>query len=183
MCPTVFGRVQTRTFILIGPALLGLLLTLLTGNEGFIVVIGLYLLLGVALDTALYPYIVRWQPPWMTFVLALGEFVLLVTLAMAVEAGLGLGQAVWFFWLSWVIAIATKIVVLPILELTYIESGGEIRATAWSVPVESMPLPVVAQAPTTLGPLAREFSAEHTIPEDVRSAPSLSGVRQRPTGL
>ena len=66
MCPTVLGRVQTRLAILAGPALLGALLSLVSGNEGFVVLIGVYLLLGVALDTGFYPFVIRWQPPWLT---------------------------------------------------------------------------------------------------------------------
>jgi hypothetical protein len=182
MCPTVLGRVQTRTAILIGPALLGLVLSLVTGDEGFIVLIGIYLLLGVALDTSLYAFVIRWQPPWLTFVLALGEFVILYVLAQVLDVGLQPIQAVWFYWLSWVIANWTKIVVLPLMSLSWIENGGEFRFTGWSSPPEMEPLPVVAALPTSPGEvrLAREFSSVNKLPEELRSVPSPSGVHERP---
>jgi len=59
MCPTVLGRVQTRVATLIGPVILATILSLITGNEGWIVTIGIYLLMGVALDSAVYPYLIR----------------------------------------------------------------------------------------------------------------------------
>lgn len=182
MCPTPLGRIQTRTAILIGPALLGLILSLVTGNEGYIVLIGIYLLMGVALDVLLYPRIIKWQPPWLTFVVGVGEFVLLYTLAQVAEVGLEPVDAVWFYWVSWTMAIWTRIVVLPILSLTWIENGGEFRATGWSVPPEVEPLPVVAAIPegAPVSPLAREFSTVNEIPAELRNLPAPSGVHRRP---
>lgn len=182
MCPTPLGRIQTRTFILLAPALLGLVLSLVSGNEGYIVLIGVYLLMGVTLDVLFYPRVVKWQPPWLTFVLAVGEFVLLYVLAQVLEVGLEPVTAVWFFWASWVLAIVTKIVVLPIVSLTWIENGGEFRATGWSIPPASEPVPVVGTLPTggDVAPLAREFSSVNEIPAELRNLPSPSGVHRRP---
>jgi hypothetical protein len=182
MCPTVLGRVETRTAILIGPAVLGVLLSLLTANEGFIVLIGIYLLLGVALDTSLYAFVIRWQPPWLTFTLALGEFVILYVLAQVLDVGLEPLQAVWFYWLSWVIASWTKIVILPLMSLSWIENGGEFRFTGWTTPPEMEPLPVLAAVPESPGQvrLAREFSTLNELPDELRRVPSPSGVHERP---
>jgi hypothetical protein len=184
VCPTLLGRVETRTFILIGPAILGTILSIATGNEGFIVIIGILLLEGVALDLAFYPFVIRWQPPWLTFVLAVGEFVILYTLSQILDVGLSPAQAVWFYWLSWAIAIVTKIVVLPIVSLSWIENGGEFRFTGWSVPAESEPMPILAaDLPTIPGEvrLVREFSAVNELPSELQGVPAPSGVHRVPT--
>jgi hypothetical protein len=183
MCPTVLGRVQTRTAILIGPAILGAVLSLLTGNEGFIVLIGIYYLVGVALDTSFYPFVIKWQPPWLTFVLGLGEFVIVYVLGQVLEVGLQPIDALWFYWASWVMAIWTGIVILPIVSLSWIENGGEFREIGWSIPPEHEPLPIVAAsapgAPAEVR-LVREFSAVNELPEGLQELPSPSGVRERP---
>jgi len=191
MCPTILGRIQTRTAILVGPAILATIISLITQNEGWIVTIGLYLVMGVALDVIVYPFVLRWQPPWMTFVLAIVEFVILFCLVKLLQPGhapYGDPDAIlatndWrpivLYWVSWCIAIATKIVVLPLLSLSWIENGGEFRRVGWSVAPEYEQLPIVAAIDETPseGKLAREFSAAHKVP-DVKLARPLTSVHQ-----
>jgi hypothetical protein len=182
MCPTPLGRTQTRTAVLVGPALLGLVLSLMTDDEGWIVLVGIYLLMGVVLDILFYPIVIKWQPPWLTFVLAVGEFVILYVLTRVLEVGLTPVQAIVFYWVCWVMANWTKIVILPLLELTWIESGGEFRVTGWSTPAESELLPVLASVDPdpSAKRLVREFSAVNDVPAQLRSLPAPSGVHQRP---
>lgn len=182
MCPTPLGRTQTRTAILVGPAILGLLLSLITGNEGWLVLIGIYLVMGVVLDILFYPLVIKWQPPWLTFVLAVGEFVILYVLSQVLEVGLTPVEAIVFYWVCWVMANWTKIVILPLLELTWIESGGEFRTTSWSTPVQSELLPVLATVnPDPTGNrLVREFSTVREVPAELLDLPGLSGEHRRP---
>jgi hypothetical protein len=189
MCPTVLGRVETRWAILIIPAIIAAVISLATGNPSWIVLIGLYYVIGVALDTAFYPFIIRWQPPWLTFTLAVGEFILVYIAAKTLkgihfESDL---EPILAFWIAWWIAIWTKVVILPLLSLSWIENAGEFRSTGWSVAPEYLPLPVTAFTPQQEGsgppPLARKFSAAVIeIPEELRRAPSPSGVHRVPTG-
>jgi hypothetical protein len=192
MCPTVLGRVQTRVAILVGPAILAAILSLATGDEGWVVTIGIYLLVGVALDTTLYPRLIRWQPPWLTFLLGVTEFVLVFVLVKVLQPGRpGFGdpdalvgpadvKVIVFFWVCWLLAVTTRIVVLPIVSLSWLENGGEFRVTGWSIQPEAEPLPLVAAATPDAagGRLVRELSAVHDRPVELR--PPLSGSHARP---
>jgi hypothetical protein len=180
MCPTFFGRIQTRTAILLVPAIIGAILALVTGNEGYIVVIGIYYLVGVVLDVVVYPRIITWQPPWLTFVLGAGEFVIVYVLARALDVGLSPIQAIGWYWAAWTLAVWTGIVVLPIASLTWIESGGEFRRTGWSVTPESEPMPIVAKLDAPSGVLVREFSAVVDLPAELESVPAPSVVVEQP---
>jgi hypothetical protein len=182
MCPTVLGRIETRTAILIGPAGLGTVLSVVTGNAGWIVLIGIFLLQGVALDVLFYPHVIRWQPPWLTFVLGLGEFVIVFVLGRVANLHLSVLDAIWFYWVSWALAIATRIVVLPLVSLGWIENGGEFRFTGWSIPPEREPMPAAGTAavdPQRGAPeLVRQFSSVNQVPPEVRDLPSPSGVHR-----
>ena len=191
MCPTVLGRIQTRVAILVGPATLATILSLVTHDEGWIVTIGIYLLMGVALDAGFYSFVITWQPPWLTFLLAIEEFILLFILVKVLKPGQpGFGdpragihfddlKPIGLYWASWLIAIGTKIVILPLLALSYIENAGEFRLTGWSRPPETEPVPLVAAVTPGRGKLVREFSSVQALPAE--PTPPLSGVRPLPT--
>ena len=196
MCPTVLGRVQTRVAILIPGAILATIISLVTHNEGWIVTIGIYLLMGVALDTLVYPYLIKWQPPWLTFLLAVGEFFILYVLVKTLKPGhapygdpnnfFSFGndwRPILLYWVVWLMAITTKIVILPLVSLSWIENGGEFRRVGWSVAPEYQTLPVLAAIePSSAGGLAREFSSMHAVPEAAELARPLSAVHQVPAG-
>jgi len=185
MCPTVLGRVQTRWAILIMPAIIATIISIITGSAGYIVLIAVYFVLGVALDTSFYPFIIRWQPPWLTFVLAVGEFVLLYILLHVLKAPVTNIEAVVEYWVVWTLAIWTKVAILPLLSLSWIENAGEFRQTGWSVAPEFQPLAITAFVPPSEGSgppaLAREFSSVRELPAELRNLPSPSGVRRIPT--
>jgi hypothetical protein len=187
MCPTPIGRLHTRTAIFVGPALLGLIFSLVSGHWDWLVLVGVYFMLAIFLDSAIYPWLLKWQPPWMGGVLAVAEFGLLLVLASILNDKTGglhnisIGEAIWFYWLCWIVAAITKIVVLPIASLTYVESAAEFRTTEWSVPPPLEPLPILAsseEAKAGPGPVIREASGVHAKP--LEPLPSPSGVHRLP---
>jgi hypothetical protein len=187
MCPTPIGRLHTRTAIFVGPAIIGLIFSLVSGHWDWLVLVGVYFMLGIFLDSAIYPWLLKWQPPWMGGVLAVAEFGLLLVLAGILNDKTGglshisIGEAIWYFWLLWIVAALTKIVVLPIASLTYVESAAEFRTTEWSVPPPLEPLPILAssaEAKGGPGPVIREASGVHAKP--LEPLPSPSGVHRFP---
>jgi pSer/pThr/pTyr-binding forkhead associated (FHA) protein len=148
MCPTTLGRIHTRVATLAFlPALLGLILWAATGRSAWLELLGIYLLLGVALDVVVYPWAIKYQPPWMTFVLALAELGLLYALAHLLDIHLSPLEAIGYYWAAWLLAVGTKIVLLPIASLTYLESAGEFRRDEWSIPPSLELIPIMPSAP------------------------------------
>jgi hypothetical protein len=131
------------------PAIFATIVSLATWDAGWIALIGMYLLLGIALDVCVYSWLFRYQPPWMTFVLAVAEFGLLYLLVVVLDdIDLTLWETIVVYWVSWILAIWTKIVALPLLSLTYLESAGEFRRAEWSVPPQQQELPIIAAVPS-----------------------------------
>src|SRR3954447_8154182 len=193
MCPSKLGRVQTRWAILIIPAIIWTIVSLITGRAGFIVIIGIYFVVGVLLDLLVYPYIIKWQPPWLTFMLAVAEFFIvyyvakIITTATDGAAAVTLKEweAILVYWLTWWMAIWTKVVILPLLSLGWVENAGEFRSTDWSVAPEYQPLPLTAFQETSftekgVPALARQFSSVNEVPAELRNLPSPSGVHRVP---
>jgi hypothetical protein len=189
MCPTPTGRIHTRTATIFLPALFGLIVSLVTGHFDWLALIGIYYVMGIFLDTAVYSWLFRFQPPWMTFVLAIAELGLLLVLSQIIgntaDGGLthiGIGEAIIFYWIAWILAIPiTKVVLLPLISVTYLESAGEIRRVEWSIPESQVPLPVLAsgaEAKRGPGPVVREASGLHAKP--LPQLPSPSGVHRLP---
>jgi hypothetical protein len=160
MCPTTIGRLHTRVATIVLPALLGLVVSLITRDGDWIALIGLYLLLGVALDALVYSWAIRYQPPWMTFVLALVELGLLLALAhRGVDLTIPRGEAIIFYFAAWLLAIATKIIVLPNISVTYLESAGEFRRNEWSIPPSREPTPIYGAVSAGPGPVTSAAAA------------------------
>lgn len=198
MCPTPLGRVETRTFTLILPAILATILSLVTDNAGWIVTIGIFYLMGVALDLTVYQWFIKWQPPWLTFLLAVTEFIILFVLVKILEPGHApygtpadeaiVGADDWrpilLYWVSWWLANWTKIVILPLISLSWLENGGEFRQVGWTVAPDYRAFPIVAQVePAAGGGLVREFSGPLEDVINVRPARPLTGVHKVPDEL
>jgi hypothetical protein len=161
----------------------GLIITLITGHLDWIVLVGVYLLMGVVLDTCVYPFLLKYQPPWMTFVLAIVEWGLLLAITQLLSGfpNISVLEASIFYWGVWILAVWIKVVILPIISLTYLESAGEFRRVEWSLPPEQVALPVLAsgaEARRGPGKLIGEASGVHARP--LQPLPPPSGVRRVP---
>ncbi len=181
MCPTPIGRIHTRVFSLIPGALFATIIAIVTGNADWIVLIGVFLLMGIALDTCVYQWAVRYQPPWMTFTLAVVEWLLLLVLASVLELDLTIWAASVLYWIVWSLAAITKVVAFPIASLTYLESAAEFRRTEWSIPPQQASVPLLAATGGSgRGPGLFEQAASGVGVAPISHQPSPSGIHASP---
>jgi hypothetical protein len=129
MCLTFTGRIHTRLAALIGPFVLTCVLVLLTGErdyfELFVVMAGS----GLALELGVYGWLIRYQPRWLTVLLAIPEFMLIMWLMRlsTFATGLSASQAAGLFLVAWLISWLTLQIVLPLVRPRWVEDGGEFR--------------------------------------------------------
>lgn len=78
----------------------------------------------------------------------------------------------------------TKIVILPLVSLSWLENGGEFREVGWTVAPEYQLVPIVATVEPAVsgGELTREFSGVFDVGA-IRPARPLTGVHQVPAGI
>jgi hypothetical protein len=164
MCPTLLGRLQTRFAVLVIPALIAVIVSLIDQNPDWLALIGLYLVMGCILDVVVYRPVFSWQPGWLTFIIAVAEWILLLVLALTLEFEVGFIEGSIFYWAVWLVAQTVRIVLLPLIFLTRLEDGGEFRQPVWTIPAQLEQLPVLA-------------SAGEQLPE------RLSGLWQRPSQI
>jgi hypothetical protein len=85
------------------------------------------------------------------------------------------------YWGSWTLAVVTRIVLLPLVTLSWLEDGGEFRTTDWSIAAEAQPVSVTAAVDATAAEsrLVREF----TTVRKIERQPPLTNVQKVPEGL
>lgn len=163
MCPTLLGRWHAR-LAMVAPAALAALLALWAGADGaWMVLAGLWLVLGAAVDAAVYRPLVRWQPGALTFAMGLAEWLLLAGVAHAVRLGIGIVPLTVAYGCAWLVGHAVRVAVLPVVFVTRLEEGGEVGRPRWWIPAGQHVRP---PAPDRGAPLP----------------PRLSGVWTRPAG-
>ena len=129
--------------------------------------------------------IIKWQPPWLTFVLGLGEFVIVYILGQVLDVGLQPIDAVWFYWVSWIMAVWTRIAVLPILSLHVDRERRRIPADRLVASPREPDHPgsrlAGGRSRQQQRGLLREFSSVGgQVPDELRDLPAPSAVRQVP---
>ena len=96
---------------------------------------------GLALDVALYHRLLPYQPAFTAIPLGLLELTATMALAQLFDIAAPLEPALWFFFLSWVLAQVLGHAGWPLVRLTYAEDGGELGRGG---------VALVAMAPTVL---------------------------------
>ena len=81
-------------------------------------------LVALTLDVMIYPWLIRFQPRWLTILLGVMEFAILV---LVVPPPADVGIMLGFYLPAWGLAWLTMEIALPLAWPRWIEDGGEIR--------------------------------------------------------
>jgi hypothetical protein len=132
MSYTLRGRVDSRLFAALGPAVAAAILALAIHRWWPIELAALMVGIGLALDVLVYDRVFDYQSGWVALPLGALELGLVMAAAEVVHVRAPLGPAIAFFWAAWLSAQLLGHAGLPWLRLTYAEDGGELGRTGAS---------------------------------------------------
>ncbi len=126
MSYTLLGRLQTRLAAALLPLAAAAALSIVLHRWWPVELAALMLAVGLALDSAVYHPLLRYQPGWAALPLGVLEAAAVAGLALALDLGAPLDAAMAIFWLAWLWAQILGHAGFPLLELSYAEDGGEL---------------------------------------------------------
>jgi hypothetical protein len=123
---TLRGRIESRLAAALLPVAVAAVYSLAVERWWPIELVGLMLVVGLALDAAVYHQLLPYQPAWLA--LPLGALELAATMALAIGLGLGapLAPALALFVGAWLVAQLLAHAGFPLAHLTYTDDGGEL---------------------------------------------------------
>jgi Right handed beta helix region len=122
MSYTLRGRLETRLVA----ALPALLVAFAVHRWWAVELVAIMLVIGIALDVAVYDRLISYQPAWLALPLGALELALVYAVMRAVPVHAPLAAAVGLFAIAWLSAQLFVHAALPRLQLTYAEAGGEL---------------------------------------------------------
>lgn len=126
MCFSLAGRLETRLASLLAPVALALLVLALKGDPRYLTMVLVMALVGVDLDTFLYRWIFGYQPRWTIYVLGMFEFAVTFGAIRWLDGTLAIPDIVTFYVAAWVLGQLTVNALLPAIDLSWSEHGGEV---------------------------------------------------------
>lgn len=126
MCFSLAGRLETRLASLLLPIALALLLLVLGGDPRYLTMVLVMAVVGLDLDTFLYSWLFRYQPRWAVYALGLFEFVVTYAIIRWLDGSLAIPDILKFYLSAWILGQTTVNGVLPAIDLSWSEHGGEI---------------------------------------------------------
>jgi hypothetical protein len=177
MSYTLRGRLESRLAAVLLPFLAACALAL--GLEAWwpIELAGAMIGAGLALDVALYHRLLPYQPAWAAIPLGLLELTATMALVRLFDVAAPLEPALWFFFLSWVLAQILGHAGWPLMRLTYAEDGGELGrgGVALVALAPTVVALVLGTAWATQPPLVHLAAGVHQGPIVITSSQILDG--------
>jgi hypothetical protein len=124
MCFTLPGRIQTRAVTLVNVLLLAMIFTGMTGNFMYFDMFFRMVAVTFVLDVFVYSKLIDFQPRWLTILLGVLEFFILVLVA---PWPVNTIQMLGFYIPAWGLSWLTIEIILPLVWLRWMEDGGEFR--------------------------------------------------------